>query len=311
MTEPGRIQQARQANLIEWLRRNNAPLKRAGQWWYLEGNDSLRIQGNKWFRNSQGIGGNAIDFLVVYYGLSPKEAIKWLTQDSGLSVNKKSGVKEKNEKTQSIVPGRFDLNAISTVCDQRRVIAYLVKARGLPADIVLAEIQKGQLFQESLTGNAIFAMSDETDDIVGAEVVGTLNFENIRYRGLKAGSESGYGYTVGQKHNPRYILFFESAVDLLSFIIIMRNQAKPMSACLLVSMAGLKFGVVQKSLHVFGNYEASPVLCVDNDEAGNRFIAHCLTRFPKAIVKQPDKKYKDWNDQLRGKINVISEDSQR
>ena len=75
MTEFERIRQARQTNLVEWLSNNNESLKRAGQWWYLEGHDSLRIQGNKWYRNSQNKGGNAIDFLVDYYGFSPKEAI--------------------------------------------------------------------------------------------------------------------------------------------------------------------------------------------------------------------------------------------
>ena len=266
----------------------------------------MRIQGNKWFRNSQEIGGNAIDFLVDYYGLSPNEAIKKLLQDTGYTVNKKNGVKEKNKITRPGAPGRFDFNDIAIACDQRRVIAYLVKSRGIPPDIVLAEIQKGQLFQESQTGNAIFVMINEAGVIVGAEVVGTLNFENARFKGLKAGSVSGYGYTVGQKKNPRFILYFESAVDLLSFIIITRVRAKPLTACLLVSMAGLKFGVIHKSLKVFGNQYATPVLCVDNDEAGNRFIDHCLFQYPSAIIKQPDKNYKDWNDQLRGKTIVVN-----
>jgi len=208
-------------------------------------------------------------------------------------------VKEKNKTPHPAVHGRFVLDAIATACNQRRVIAYLVKTRGLSADIVLDEIQKGQLFQESQTGNAVFAMSNEDGDIVGAEVVGTLNFENARYKSIKAGSESGYGYTVGQMLAPHYILYFESAIDLLSFIIIMRNRAKPMTACLLVSMAGLKFRVVQKSLSVFGNQGTTPVLCVDNDKAGNDFIVKCLNLYPSTIIKQPDKNYKDWNDQLR------------
>ena len=299
------LRQARQTDLVQWLHSNNVPLKKAGQWWYIEGHDSLRIQGNKWFRNSQGIGGNAIDFLVDYYGLSPIEAIKKLSQDVGCSVNKKNGVKEK-KTTRPVAPENFDPNVIAKAPDQRRVIAYLVKSRGISADIVLAEIQKGQLFQELQTGNAIFAMVNESDVIVGAEVVGTLNFENARFKGLMAGSESGYGFTVGQKQNPRYILYFESAVDLLSFIAIMRNRAKPLSACLLVSMAGLKFGVVHKSFQIFGNKEATPVFCVDNDEAGNRFIASCLSLYPTAIIKRPDNKFKDWNDQLRGKASLFS-----
>ena len=199
----------------------------------------------------------------------------------------------------------FDFNALATACDQQRILAYLVKTRGISANIVLAEIQNGQLFQESRTGNAIFAMSNEAGDKVGAEVMGTLSFENIRYKGIKAGSANGYGYAVGLKQNPQYILYFESAVDLLSFISIMHSQAKPISAYLLMSMAGLKLEVVKKSLRVFGNSATTPVLCVDNDRAGSEFIARCLTQHPSAIIKQPDKKYKDWNDQLLNKGMAI------
>ena len=170
---------------------------------------------------------------------------------------------------------------------------------------MLSEIQNGQLFQESRTGNAIFVMSNEAGDTVGAEVIGTLSFENIRYKGIKAGSANGYGYTVGRKQNPQYILYFESAVDMLSFITIMHRRAKHLGACLLISMAGLKFEVVKKSLWVFGNSVATPVLCVDNDRAGCEFIDRCLTWYPSAIIKQPDKKFKDWNDQMLSEGVVI------
>ena len=294
------IRQARQTNLVEWLLQNNEPLKQAGQWWYIEGYDSFRIQGNKWYRNSQGIGGNAIDFLVVYYGFTLKEAIEMLTQNSGCYLDRNYGVKEKNIKTHhEMFSDGFDFNSsVIQASDQRRTLAYLIKTRGIAEDIVLAEIQNGQLFQEADTNNSVFAMTNEVGDIVGAEVVGTLSYSSIRYKGIKAGSASGYGYSIGQKQNPCYILYFESAVDLLSFVTIKRNQEKPMTACLLISMAGLKFDVVKKSLKVFGNSDAIPVLCVDNDMAGNEFIARCLTQYPQTIIKQPDKRFKDWNDQL-------------
>ena len=291
------IRQARQTDLVEWLHKNNEPLKRIGQWWYIDGCDSLRIQGNKWYRHSQNKGGNSIDFLVDYYNLSPKEAISRLTQFPICPKAKNGGGKERNIKEHLASSGRFDFNSISLACDQRRIIAYLSKTRRIAVDIVLAEIRKGFLFQESQTGNAIFAMTDETCEIVGAEVVGTLSYKNIRFKGIKAGSTSGYGYTVGQRRNPRFILYFESAIDVLSFITIMRSRSKPLTACLLVSMAGLKYTIIQNTLQAFGN-SAVPVLCADNDKAGADFSVRCLKQFPSAILKQPDKTYKDWNDQL-------------
>ena len=301
MIELERIRQARQTNLVKWLRLNNEPLKQAGQWWYIEGNDSLRIQGNKWYRNSQDRGGNTIDFLVDYYCLSPKEAIERLTQSSGHNADRKCGVKEKNKNMLSHIPGSFDFNSISLAGDQRRVIAYLSKTRGIPAAIVLHEIKKGQLLQEAQTANAIFVMTNEDGDIVGVEITGTLSFQNIRFRGLKPGSDTSYAYNVGQRRAPRFILYFESAIDLLSFITIRRDQAKMLDTCLLMSMAGLKIAVVKKTLSVFGKSLALPVLCVDNDKAGNDFIHKCLNLYPSTIIEHPDKNYKDWNDQLRGR----------
>ena len=293
------VRQARQTDLAEWLRRNGEPLKRRGRWWYIEGSDSLRIQGNKWYRNSQGIGGNAIDFLVSYYGMSPKEAITELTNNTLHPADENSGVNKKNLKAQAEASTGFDISSAFIQADnQRRALAYLIKARGIDADIAVAEIRKGQLFQEAGTGNAVFAMTDEADRATGAEVIGTLSFPDSRFKGIKAGSEGGCGYSVGQKQNPRYILYFESAVDLLSFITIKRRQKKSMTECLLISMAGLKLDVVHRSLSVSGNPAAIPVLCVDNDKAGDMFVDRCISLYPRAIVKRPDKGFKDWNDQL-------------
>lgn len=148
--------------------------------------------------------------------------------------------------------------------------------------------------------NAIFAVKDENGEVVGAEAVGTLSYGNYRFKAIKNGSKSGYGYSTGQRADPRYILFFESAVDLLSFVTIKQAEENPLDGCMLVSMAGLKAGIVKNTLEVFGE-SAQPVFCVDNDEAGSEFISANLEKFPRARVRQPDKSYKDWNDQLLDK----------
>jgi hypothetical protein len=70
---------ARQTNIADYLMNTGVKLRRVGNWYTLEEHDSYRIQGNKWYRNSQDKGGNAIDFLVEHYGISPKEAIEKLT----------------------------------------------------------------------------------------------------------------------------------------------------------------------------------------------------------------------------------------
>ena len=290
------VRLARQTDLAEWLLLNNEPLKRAGSWWYLENHDSLRIQGNKWYLNSQGEGGNSIDFLVYYYKMTPKQAIIRLTDPTSDYSNKeeKGGVKEKNK----VIPA-FLFSSVATDSEYRRVLAYLVKSRGISSNVVLNEIKNKRLYQEKQTANAVFAILDETGTIVGAEINGTLSYKNARYKGIKTGSLCGYGFNSGQRLNPRYILYFESAVDLLSFITLSTKRSKLLNECLLVSMAGLKLNVIITALQVFGHQTPIPVFCVDNDAAGDAFITRYLKDFPIALVRRPDSAFKDWNDQLR------------
>ena len=293
------VRQARQTDLVQWLHKNNVPLKKAGRWWYIKGHDSLRIQGNKWYRNSEGKGGNSIDFLVHYYQMSPKQAINLLTQsDSDYeSKGRKCGVKERNGlETHAIANTVFDFASLTMDYDYRRTVAYLIKSRGISRNVVMGEIKCGHLYQEAETANAIFAILDEACAIVGAEAVGTISYKNARYKGIKAGSLSGYGFNTGQRHDPRFILYFESAIDLLSFMSL--KQSNSLCGCLLVSMAGLKEIVVETTLRAFGKSAAIPVFCVDNDAAGDAFLTRVLKKYPGALVRKPVCTYKDWNDQL-------------
>jgi hypothetical protein len=99
-------------------------------------------------------------------------------------------------------------------------------------------------------------------------------------------------------------MFFESAVDLLSFATIAREQKNTLKGCLLVSMAGLKAAVIGQMLEVYGG-AAVPVLCVDNDEPGSEFITRTLQKYPAAMIHQPGKEYKDWNEQLVSIIDIL------
>ena len=299
------IRQARRADLAEWLRVNNEPLKRTGQWWSLKNHDSIRIQGNKWYHYSQGVGGNAVDFLVYYYQMTPKQAILSLARSSShledIGIGEKRGVEKKNKTHPA-----FDFSSLSTDSECRRVLAYLVKSRRISASIVMREIKNSRIYQEKVTGNAVFVMLDETGAVAGAEINGTLSYKNSRFKGVKAGSLAGYGFNTGQRYNPRYILYFESAIDLLSFMTISNKLSRLLSECLLISMAGLKPNVVETSLWVFGRFSAIPVFCVDNDPAGEAFLAKRLEEFPNALIRRPNGAYKDWNDQL---CNVVSNKS--
>ena len=97
---------------------------------------------------------------------------------------------------------------------------------------------------------------------------------------------------------PHYILFFESAIDLLSFMDVERRTVARMKGSILVSLAGLKEPIFRTSLNALGA-NLTPVLCVDNDKAGNEFINGLQAKYNAVRVYQPPQQFKDWNDFLK------------
>ena len=133
---------------------------------------------------------------------------------------------------------------------------------------------------------------------MGAEVHGVTP---KRFKGVKMGSKYGCGFNVcfPDSGGYDYALFFESAIDLLSFLDFKRNhEKKSLDRCILVSMAGLKINVIKHTLGVYGG-DLRVILCVDNDEAGQSFKSAVKQAKIQYIDRSPNPKFKDWNEQLK------------
>jgi hypothetical protein len=182
--------------------------------------------------------------------------------------------------------------------DCRRVFAYLHKARGVAYEIIQKLVNEGLLQQEEKTNNAVFIMRDEHGERVGAELEGTLS--ERRFKGVEAGSKYGYGFNLRYGSEVRYTLFFESAVDLISFVDLKTgHHKKNLDGCLLVSMAGLKINVLEHMAATFGGL---PVLCIDNDPAADEFIIQVTAKGIRHRTSHPDTQYKDWNEELQARF---------
>lgn len=232
------------------------------------------------------------------YGFDFERAISELTGFSKFSANIERGIRL---NTKEFTP-TFSFNDVSLSTDERRVMAYLKKTRGISSTIIMDFIKRKFLFQESKTHNALFAVYNENHSVVGVEVEGTLS--QVKFKGLKKGSNHRYGFSVPMDgSNIKYVLFFESAVDLMSFIEIERLRCKPLTGCLLVSLAGLKQETLENTLHTLTN-GAECVMCVDNDIAGQTFTKGLKTQMKSIVEHFPDKRYKDWNEQLKATKNM-------
>ena len=273
---------ARQANLAAYLLAHDVhliPRGASGNYTMAE-HDSISITGNKYQWFSRGESGNAVDFLRSYYGMGFREAVEALTSGEAKPIAPPPAAPERP----------FDFTQIELAPNMERVIAYLTEQRGISRRLVDELIATKRLYQEARTNNALFPIYDG-GAIVGAERNGTM--PQKRFKGVKTGSKYGHGYNLTYGDETAHALFFESAIDLLSFIDLAHMRGKGLENCRLTSLAGLKKNIFEHTMRQFP--EAQPFLCVDNDEAGANFIAS----IPGAKVRLPDPAYKDWNDQLR------------
>jgi hypothetical protein len=286
---PEQIRAARQVDLGEYLLSVGAPLVRAGRRWRHKEHDSLVFTGNAYQWNSQGRHGNAIDYLRLEMSMAFSEAMAELLSFAQADARPAHNAGSAEEK-----PLEFS-KRFEAASDMRRVIAYLTKSRSIDYGIVKEMIDRKLLFQEAKTNNAVFLVRDGQGEAVGAEVRGTL--DKIAFKGIAEGSLPGYGFNVLIGECPQYALFFESAIDLMSFMDCKRMIGKSLSNCLLVSLAGLKIHTLERTL---GRISGKPevFLCVDNDEAGGNFIKSVLSRNQAARTHLPSPQFKDWNEML-------------
>jgi len=281
------ISQAASTDITAYLMARDEQLIPDGRSYRLAAHDSLVITGSmfNWNKHKgEGVGkefGNAIHFLRAYYGMGFREAVFELTG---------SGVGEKIDLPPPAEPPRpFNFAQIELAPNTKNVFAYLTKTRGLSPGLVNGLIEAGQLFQELEHNNAVFPIY-ENNTIVGAEVVGSLS--DLRFKRIKTGSKYGCGYNLTYGNEVAFSLFFESVIDLLSFVDLAHMRGKGLEGCRLTSLAGLKQNIFDYTMKQLP--DAQPFLCVDNDEAGQKFIA----ANSGATARLPDPAFKDWNEQL-------------
>ena len=273
------IQAARRADLPAFLTATGEHIKKDGCRYRHCVHNSLVFKGNMYYWNSIGDKGNSLDYLIKHKGYSFRDAVRTLSEHAGYSPDSYSG---------SII-----YRAQEKAGNNSRVIAYLTKTRHIDPSIVNDCIDRKLLYQTGTNNNAAFVMLDENGLIVGEELQGTLSEK--RFKGISKGARYGYGFNITPRQDViQHLVFFESALDLLSFWTLANRARKPLAKCMLVSMAGLKLNIVK---HLHKIYGGSIVLAVDNDDAAHNFIDQCQTADIPHIVNLPRRK--DWNEQLK------------
>ena len=177
----------------------------------------------------------------------------------------------------------------------RNVKAYLIQTRKLPKELVLPLIESGRIYStyyenpetHKQTLVCGFKITDENGNDVGCDSCSPQ--PQIKFKHLFTGSNADYAwcfpYEIEEITAETPIFFCEAPIDTMSLCALSGTPG------VYVSMAGLKDRTFTSVAEKLGG---KPIICVDNDEAGDKFAA----RHPD-VTRMVAPYGKDWNDTLK------------
>lgn len=182
--------------------------------------------------------------------------------------------------------------------NNKAVIYRLINQRGLDAKIVTWLISKGYLRADK-HHNAHFLWIHD-GKIVGGEAKGTQRMADGKtFAHLYTDNASDWGFNI-VKGNPKKVIYFEAAIDLLSFLTL--NAGKDiLKDTLFMAMSGLKRGVIDNVAKYYGDLDI--YLAFDNDDAGRKATEDIKAKYNVKKVLVPVKK--DWNDDLQELKGIV------
>lgn len=290
------IKQAKEVDIITFLQAYGYTFKRQGNRYVCHQHDSLVFsqapngcQVFVW--NSKKNEGDSIKFVMDYitYG-NFKKAISLLTNSN---INEK-----KLYQASSQTLSKVTINSECTT-NMKRTFAYLIKTRFLHKSII-QKLVKDKLIAQDKNNNILFNWY-VSNKRYGADVVGTLTQK--RFKGTQKGSNEYYGFALPFSKAPKYLLVFESPIDLLSFYTLNLNNQN-INEMLLLSLSGVsKTNKIKTYLNLYPSIEKI-YSCLDSDKAGDLATNQIRLENPnKKVVdgriKLKRNDVKDWNDLLK------------
>ena len=289
------IEQARHADLAEYLRLHGYTLRKEGRSYRVQDySGGMIVTGYKWYWQAEQVGGKSIDFLTDVLHMQFRDAVQALRDVPAVSDIydvPHGAMPDYTSAYKPVEPVQMPIKANN----DRRVMAYLCQQRQIHYDIVSHLIQSGDIYQDT-RGNCVFVVRDDDGCPVGAELHGT------GYARFKQSTRhTGYGFTLHCGDVQTGAMFFESGIDLLSYYQIYKSD---LSHHDLVSIAGVgNCETIQLYHQRHPNNKIC--LCCDNDSAGNNLITKMRAELScKIYVHRPTGNIHDWNDVLQPQPEV-------
>lgn len=280
------IRQARSVSVEEYLKSKGETLTREGKQYRVKKHSGLVVSGNKWYNHTLLKGGNTLDYLVEMEGMDFKKAVEELTR-GGMCIIRCD--KTPSNKTISI-PVRNE--------NDKRVMAYLVKTRGIKSDIIIPLLRQGRIYEAAGTHNLIMTGVDEDGNVRYVMQRSTLHTSSLKFE--SEGSNKKYSFSM--KGQSDILCAFESPLDLLSYMVIQTEAMKTKPHML--SLGGVTDIAIDAYLARTPGIRKI-VFGLDNDKAGHDAYESFFEKYSmkgfKVYKHFPTRK--DWNLEVLCRIS--------
>ena len=204
---PEQKERAATVDLEEFLLRQGEKLIKSGREKRLASDHSITVRGCEWFDHASNEGGRAVSFIQKYYGKSYVEAMSMLLGES-------MGPVYPQVKKQEQVDQKLFAPPVPNA-NMHRVFAYLLKTRGLDADVVSYFARRKLLYEDAAHHNAVFIGTDEGGCPRHAHLRSTNSFGKA-FRLNVESSDPRYSFHHTGTDGSLYV--FEAPIDMLSYI---------------------------------------------------------------------------------------------
>jgi hypothetical protein len=270
--------------------------------------DSLKISNGKWYWFSRGIGGrSALDYLIKVKEKSFLEAVEMIM---GRAVDEPPVFAAQKKKQKALL-----LPGASPSTD--RVIRYLT-GRGIDKELIRFCLSTGRLYESLPYHNAVFIGMDRDGKPRYASLRGTAS----DFKGEVTGSDKRFSFSIPSKGESDTLHLFESAIDLLSYATIRKEERLAWNEDHLLSLAGVyrprkelqesSFPLALKEYLDNHSDIRKSVLRLDNDFTG-RLATGALKEMLSGqyeVRSSPPPKGKDYNDYLCIRKGIIKNQNQ-
>ena len=260
--------------------------------------DSLKISNGKWYWFSRGIGGrSALDYLIKVKGMPFMEAVEVIV-GRGVIPPPAAPCTPKENKVKSLC-----------LPEASRCVTHAVNylaGRGIDCDLLDFCLSTGRLYESQKYHNVVF---------VGQDKYGKPRYANLRgigtdFKGEASGSDKRFSFSITAVGDSDTLHLFESAIDLLSYATLLKQEGVDWQTDHMVSLAGvyrpraeLRESSMPMTLTQYLKDHPGIkkiVLRLDNDYAG-RMAARALTVMLSDqydVAYKPPPQGKDYNDFL-------------